>query len=135
MGIRDVACASSEAADLVQHFWALANGQQWAGLARLLAPDFRYEVPQTREFIEGPDGLVDFFATWPQPWRVDLQRCLAQGDQVAVQMSFHDDTPEVQTCVGFYELDRGQIRRIVEYWPAAYEPPPRHSPHVQRAVE
>jgi recombination protein RecA len=38
-----------------------------AGLAGLLAPDLRYELPQTREFIDGAEGFVDFFAPGRSP--------------------------------------------------------------------
>ena len=121
-----------DAEELLRHFWQLANTQQWAAMGQLLALDMRYELPQTREFIAGREGFVDFFATWPQPWRVEIERCVAQGEQLAVHLSFHDDSGVPQTCVGFYELEGGRIRRIVEYWPEAYEPPARHSRHVQR---
>ncbi|MBB5202769.1 putative SnoaL-like aldol condensation-catalyzing enzyme [Inhella inkyongensis] len=125
-------CQALEAEDLLRQFWQLANTQQWTAMGQLLDPGLRYEVPQTREFITGREGFVDFFATWPQPWRVEVERCIAQGDQLAVQMSFHDDSGSPMTCVGFYELAGGRIRRIVEYWPVNYEPPARHSAHVQR---
>lgn len=101
-------------------------------MAQLLAPQLVYEVPQTREFIEGVEGFVDFFATWPQPWRVELLRCVAQAGQVAVEMRFQGEVGPPQTCVGFYELQDGRIVRIVEYWPEPYEPPPRHSRYLQR---
>ena len=124
--------SAAESEVLLRRFWQLANTQQWEAMGQLLAPDFRYELPQTGEFIQGAVGLVDFFATWPQPWRVDIERCVAQGQELAVQMGFHDDSGVPQTCVGFYELDGGLIRRVVEYCPAEYDPPARHSRHVQR---
>jgi hypothetical protein len=125
-------CQALAADELLRHFWRLANTQQWAAMGQLLAPDLRYELPQTREFIAGREGFVDFFATWPQPWQVVLERCVVQGDEIALQMRFEDDSAQTQTCVGFYELANGLIQRIVEYWPESYEPPVRHSAHVRR---
>lgn len=118
---------------LVRQFWALANARDWAAMGRLLAPGLRYELPQTREFIADAVGFVDFFATWPQPWTVTLERIVAQGDTVAVQLRYLGGDGVPATCVGFYDLAEGLIARIVEYWPEAYDPPPRHSAHVRRA--
>lgn len=127
-----MSCQALDAEELLRHFLQLANNRQWAAMGQLLDPAMRYELPQTREFIAGREGFVDFFATWPQPWRLELERCIAQGDQLAVHLSFHDESDRPMTCLGFYELVAGRIRRIVEYWPVAYEPPARHCAHVQR---
>ena len=124
-------CAPDDAEELVRSFWARANARDWSGLAWLLAPTCRYEVPQTREFIANAEGLVDFFATWPPPWRVEIARCVSDGRQVALQVRFEDGGAP-QTAVGFYEIESGRIARITEFWPEPYEPPARHSAHVQR---
>jgi predicted ester cyclase len=125
------ACEQADAEELVRLFWERANVQDWAGLGRLLAPGIHYEVPQTRECIDGADGFVDFFATWPQPWRVQLERVVSDGRQVAVQMVF-DDGRTQQTAVGFYGIEAGRIAHITEFWPEPYEPPPRATRHVRR---
>lgn len=125
-------CAAADAEELVRLFWERANARDWAGMGRLLAPGLRYEVPQTREFIAGLDGFVDFFATWPQPWAVTLEQLVAaDGGDVALQMRFEDGGP-AQTALGFYRVDDGQITAIREFWPEPYEPPPRASRHIQR---
>lgn len=125
------ACSAQDAQALVRLFWERANAQDWAGLGRLLAAGFQYEVPQTRERIDGVAGFVDFFATWPQPWRVALERVVSDGRQVALQMVF-DDGRSKQTAVGFYDVEAGRITRITEFWPEPYEPPPRASAQVRR---
>ena len=117
---------------LVRRFWDCANTQDWPGLVRLLAPDLRYELPQTREFIHGAEGFVDFFVTWPQPWRVSLERVVSDGTQAAVQMRFHDAQTQ-PLALGFYTLRQGCIAAITEFWPEPYEPPARASRFVQRA--
>ncbi len=124
-------CGPADAEELVRSFWARANARDWPGLSRLLAPGLRYEVPQTRECIDGADGFVDFFATWPAPWRVDIERCVSDGRQVALQVRFEDGGVP-QTSVGFYDIEAGRIARITEYWPEPYEPPARFSAHVRR---
>lgn len=123
--------AGPAAEALVRRFWACANAQDWNGLGLLLAPDLRYVLPQTGESIDGAAGFVDFFATWPQPWQVDLERLVSDGRQVAVQMVF-DDRRSRQTALGFYAIEGGRVSCITEFWPEPYEPPPRFSVHLRR---
>ncbi|CAM3767097.1 nuclear transport factor 2 family protein [Roseateles saccharophilus] len=65
--------------DLVLRHWQLANAREWVAFGRLLHPGMVYEAPQSRERIRGAPGYVDFFATWPQPWRVEVLRCIADA--------------------------------------------------------
>lgn len=128
-------CSAADADELVRLFWERANARDWAAMGRLLAPGLRYEVPQTREFIDGRDGFVDFFATWPGWWRVEIDRLVAaDGGAVALEMRFLDaqGANTAQTALGFYQVSAGLITAIREFWPAPYEPPPRASRHVQR---
>lgn len=125
-------CAAADAEEVVRLFWERANARDWTAMGRLLAPTLRYEVPQTREFIAGREGFVDFFATWPAPWRVEIERLVAaDGGDLALEMRFQDGGAP-QTAVGFYRVEAGLITQIREFWPEPYEPPPRASPHIQR---
>ena len=116
---------------LVRRFWDRANARDWASFARLLAPALRYDVPQTREFIDGRDGFVEFFATWPAPWRVEIDRLVATEGEVVLEMRFLD-AQGAQTALGFYRVQEGRVHAIREFWPEPYEPPPRTCPHLRR---
>jgi ketosteroid isomerase-like protein len=116
---------------LVQQHWDLANAQDWAAFARLLAPQLVYTVPQTRERIVGAAGYLDFFRTWPQPWRAEVLELLGETGRVCCHIAFHD-AQGVMTGLALFGLQNGLITSVTDYWPEAYEPPPRHSPHVQR---
>lgn len=125
-------CAAADADEVVRLFWERANARDWAAMGRLLAPDLRYDLPQTREFVSGREGFIDFFATWPAPWRVEITQLLAaDGGNVALEARY-EDPQGAQTSVGFYRVADGVITAIREFWPEAYEPPPRASRHVQR---
>lgn len=45
--------------------WHLANARDWPCFEALLSPEFRYEVPRTREYIDGASGYLDLFGTSP----------------------------------------------------------------------
>jgi SnoaL-like domain len=117
---------------LIQRHWALANQRNWPAFAELLAPGLRYDVPQTREFIDGAQGYLDLFATWPGDWRVEIQDLICEGRAAVCRIAFIADG-ELMTGISYFTLDAaGKIERVVDYWPAPYEPPPRTSRFMQR---
>jgi SnoaL-like domain len=118
--------------EIVLRHWQHANARSWDAFADLLAAEeMVYEVPQTRERIVGAAGYLDFFQTWPGPWRADLVSTIAEGEHVVTVINFVTDD-EQMTGIGFFELKGCKIIRITDYWPSPYEPPRRASQHVQR---
>jgi len=117
--------------DLVLLHWQLANAQDWDGFGRLLHVELVYEAPQSRERIRSPLGYVDFFATWPQPWRAEVLRCIADEHSALTQISFISSAPPMMGLT-LFDLKDGLIARVTDYWPDPYEPGPRMSKHVER---
>lgn len=117
--------------DLVLLHWQLANAQDWTALGGLLHPDLLYEAPQSRERIRSALGYVDFFATWPQPWRVEVLRCIADDSSAMTQISFISSAPPMMGLT-LFDVKDGLILRVTDYWPDPYEPGPRASAHVER---
>lgn len=116
---------------LIERFWSTANAADWEAFATLLSADLVYEVPQTREQVRGRDDFVEFFRTWPGPWRAELVQTLVDGPSAVTVIDFV--TPdERMRGISFFTLTEGTIRHITEYWPADYEPPQRASPVVKR---
>lgn len=115
---------------VLQH-WQLANTRDWAGFARLLHADFVYEAPQSRERIRSAAGYVDFFATWPQPWRAEVLKCIADDASVLTLIDFISSAPTM-TGLTIFDLRDGLIVKVTDYWPDPYEPGPRVSAHVER---
>lgn len=116
---------------LVLQHWQLANARDWVGLRRLLHPDMVYEAPQSRERICGALGYVDFYATWPQPWRGEVLKCIADDSSALTQIDFISSAPTM-TGLSLFDVKDGLIVRVTDYWPDPYEPGPRASVHVQR---
>ena len=117
--------------ELVLLHWQLANARDWPAFAALLHADMVYEAPQSRERIRGALGYVDFFATWPQPWRAEVLRCIADDDSAMTQISFISSAPPMMG-LSLFDVQDGRIVRVTDYWPDPYEPGPRASKHVQR---
>lgn len=117
--------------ELMQRFWATANARDWAGFAALLHPDVVYRVPQTRERAQGREAFVDVFRTWPGDWVAQVRTLIADGDEGVTTIDFSADGGS-ETGISFFRVEGGLIREITDHWPAPYEPPPRHSPHLQR---
>lgn len=122
---------SSPTRELVLLHWQLANARDWAAFGRLLHPDLLYEAPQSRERIRSALGYVDFFATWPQPWRVDVLKCIADDDSVLTKIAFISSAPTM-TGLTIFDVRDGLIARVTDFWPDPYEPGPRESAHVER---
>ncbi|MBI3346333.1 MAG: nuclear transport factor 2 family protein [Burkholderiales bacterium] len=117
--------------DLVLLHWQLANARDWPALGRLLHPAMVYEAPQSRERIRGAPGYLDFYATWPQPWRAEVRKCIADEGSVMTQIDFVSSAPTM-TGLTVFDLQDGLIWRVTDYWPDPYEPGPRASVHVER---
>lgn len=119
------------ARQLILRHWELANARDWDAFARLLHPGLVYEVPQTRERAAGAEGYLDLFRTWPEPWRADVQRLVAEPDCVVCQIDFVAGEQHM-TGIGFFGLRNGLIAHVTDWWPEPYEPPPRQTAHLQR---
>lgn len=119
--------------EIVAAHWATANAKDWDGLAALLDEgDFRYDVPQTREHVTTAAGYLDVFVTWPGSWHVVVRDLICDGHRAVCRFDFVSDG-EAVTGIQFFEVSaEGRIRRVTDYWPESYEPPPRMSKHMVR---
>ena len=115
----------------VQAHWQHANAREWALFAALLHPALQYRTPQTREAIDGREGYVDMFVTWPGDWQARVRHLVCEGTQAVCVFDFVIGE-KVETGISVIEFEDGLARHITEWWPAPYEPPPRASPHMKR---
>lgn len=122
---------SDRARQLIQRFWTTANERDWEQFSSLLHPDLLYLVPQTRERVTGAAGFVEFFRTWPGPWRADIALLIAEPDRAVSTIDFITDG-EPMTGITFFEIAAGRITRVTDYWPSPYEPPARATARVER---
>jgi predicted ester cyclase len=116
---------------IVETYWQAANARRWEDFAELIHPEVCYEVPQTRERIVGRERYTEFNRTYPGDWRIEVERLVADDQQVVSKVSFA--TGE-HSCVGisFFEFRDDKIYRIVDFWPEPYEPPVRLIHGVER---
>jgi hypothetical protein len=116
---------------LIEQHWDLSNRRDWSAFAKLLAPELRYEVPQTREYIESGAGYLDMFCTWPGDWQVQIKQLVCEGSRAISIIDFKLGA-EVMTGISSFEVQSGLIVAVTDYWPEPYEPPARVSTHMKR---
>lgn len=113
-------------------YWALCEARDWDGFGGLLADDVVYDLPQTRELIQGSAAYLQFNREYPGDWHVTVTRAVGDGRRAATWTTFTvDGTPT--PAATFFDLDgSGRIARITEFWPEPYDPPAGREHLVQR---
>jgi hypothetical protein len=116
---------------MIEGYWQAANARDWGTFAALLHEDVVYEIPQTRERVRGRAAYVDFNATYPGDWTLEIVKLVANEQGAVSQIAFRTGHQE-EPGITFFEFKEGLIYRITDFWPVAYEPPLRHSRYVER---
>ena len=116
---------------IIELYWRYANARQWDDFSSLLDPNVVYEVPQTRERVQGREAYREFNVTYPEGWTAVVTSLISEGDQGVSVIDFNING-EVATGISFFSLSQGLITKIVDYWPEAYEPPHRNTKYVER---
>lgn len=117
--------------DLVAAFADRLERRDWPAFGELLDPDVVYEIPQTRERIEGRDRYVTFNAEYPGDWHLEPQVVLGddRNGSVLFNWSVGDES---SLAIAFFEFVDGRITKITDFWPEPYEPPPGREHLVER---
>jgi len=115
----------------IEAHWRFANARDWLRFEALLSPELQYEVPQTREYIEGAAGYLDLFRTWPGQWKAAIKHLVVDGNKAVCVIDFIVES-EVMIGISMFELQRGRLVKVTDYWPEPYEPPQRSSAHMKR---
>jgi len=123
----------SEAHDVVAAYWAAADARDWEAFGALVADDVVYELPQSRERVNGRDAYVRFNSEgFPSAWHVVVER-IVSSERAAVSLIRSTDASGSQPGICFFELNReGLISRITDFWPEPYEPPAERAHLVER---
>lgn len=120
---------------LIQAHWISANARDWAAFAELLHPSLRYEVPQTREYIDGARGYLDMFRTWPGDWTAQVKHLVCEEVKAICVIDFIATGEDTATGISIFEVTEGLVSKVTDYWPDPYEPPPRQTMHMKRSPE
>lgn len=123
--------ADTTTREIIAAHWAYANQTDWQSFSQLLADDLYYEVPQTREYLQGGPAYLDMFKTWPGPWQVEIKELICEADKAISVIDFHSQG-ETQRGLSVFQLQDGKICKVTDYWPEAYEPPQRVCVYMQR---
>jgi hypothetical protein len=116
---------------------ATVSGDLFAVTKRLLStphPALLYEVPQTREYVEGGHGYLEMFSTWPGDWKASIKHLVCEESKAVCVIDFAVGA-ESMTGISIFEVNDGVIAGVTDYWPEPYEPPPRATPLMKRRPE
>ena len=73
---------------IIEAHWNSANARDWFRFETLLDPALQYEVPQTREYVEGGAGYLDMFRTWPGAWTVQIRTLICEAERGVCVIDF-----------------------------------------------
>lgn len=119
---------------LIHRHWDSANRRRWDEFDSLLHPQLRYEVPQTREYIESGPGYLEMFRTWPGDWQAAIKHLVCEETKAVCVIDFAVGA-EVVTGISIFGISEGKIIHVTDYWPEPYDPPPRQTPHLKRRTD
>jgi ketosteroid isomerase-like protein len=112
------------AKELVAQFWAAMHANDFAAASELLHDDFVLDWPQSGERIRGRANFVAVNANYPAAgrWRITLDRLVAEGDEVASQVTVTDGVL-LARAITFTTVRDGRLWRQTEYWPDPFAAP------------
>lgn len=115
---------ANPARELVAQFWAAMHANDFAAAGELLHDDFVLDWPQSGERIRGRANFVAINANYPAAgrWRVTLDRLVAEGDEVASQVTVTDGLL-LARAITFTTVRAGRLWRQTEYWPDSFAAP------------
>jgi ketosteroid isomerase-like protein len=119
---------------VVARFWAAMHANDFEAAGALLHDDYVLDWPQSGERIRGRANFVAVNTHYPAagPWRVTLDRLVAEGDQVASQVTVTDGALLAQ-AITFSTVRDGLILRQTEYWPDPFPAAAWRAQWVERA--
>ena len=108
---------------VVREFWRLMASNDFNSVKNVLSTDFVMEWPQSKERIRGADNFTHMNSDYPAKgrWTFQINRLLAQGNEVVTQVSLSDGEQSAEP-VSFFTIEQGKITKLVEYWPDPFEP-------------
>jgi ketosteroid isomerase-like protein len=119
-----------DAADLLQHMAREIDGQNWEGLAELLADDFVARYPATGEVFDATTFVV-LNREYPGSWQFQLEDLVAAGDRAVSRSTVTEADRiggETHVVASFVTARDGRIAELVEVWSEVVEPPADRRP-------
>ena len=118
---------------VLQQFWEAIHNNDFHKAASYLHDDYLLEWPQSGERIRGRANFVAVNEHYPAagPWRVTVHRLIAEGDEVASEVTVTDGKISAH-AITFSSLSDGKILHQTEYWPDPFEAAAWRSQWVER---
>ncbi|HEU4325809.1 MAG TPA: nuclear transport factor 2 family protein [Roseiflexaceae bacterium] len=123
----------SDPRQVVAAFWAAMQTNDFRAAAALLDEEYTLDWPQSGERICGRENFVAVNEQYPAagPWRFTVHRLLADGPEVASDVSVTDGAIQGRALT-FSTVRDGLILRQVEFWPDPFEAPEWRREFVMR---
>ena len=113
-------------------FIASLEARDWDTWAGLLDPAVIYEIPQSRERIQGRDRYLRFNQEYPGDWHLRPKMVVADEQHGALWFEWQVDDHRDDAMAFFDFADDGLITRVTDFWPEPYEPPAGREHLVER---
>ena len=121
------------AVSIAREFWRLMATNDFDSVARVLAPGFVLEWPQSGERIRGAENFARMNAEYPAngPWRFTVHRIIGNDDEAVTDVGVTDGV-QVARALSFFTVQAGRIVRLVEFWPEPMVAPAHRAHLVER---
>lgn len=109
---------------VIEGFWEAMATNDFGHASTWLSADFEYFMPQTGEYLRGPQTFAALNTAYPAQgrWHFDVRTIVAEGDQVVSDVAITDGVIRAR-AITFHTVENDLIRRQIEYWPDDYPPP------------
>lgn len=123
---------SLDTATLARAYVERLDAREWEAWTALLDPEVVYEIPQSRERVQGIRAFLDFNQGYPGEWHL-TPKVVIGDDQRAVLWMLATTEEGTADAHAFLEFSSGGlITRVTDFWPEPYEPPDRAVDTVER---
>lgn len=109
---------------ILKHFWATMESNDFYAAARLLHDDFVLEWPQSGERIRGRDNFAALNTAFPAEgkWHFTINQMVAENELVVTDVTVTDGK-RTDRAITFSTIRNAKIWKQVEFWPEAFEAP------------
>lgn len=117
--------------EVIRNYWAAMQTNDFAKASDWLTDDFEYFMPQSSEYLRGPEAFAALNTAFPATglWRFKVRSIIAQGQEAVSDVAVTDGQRQ-DRAITFHTLRDGLICRQVEYWPDPYPAPDWRRPWV-----
>jgi len=114
----------AKAVEVIEKFWGLMQSNDFRSVGTVLSDDFVLEWPQSNERISGRDNFILMNEEYPAhgPWTFTINKLVGNDHDAVTDVSVTDGVQNARV-ISFFAVEGGRITRMVEFWPASYEPP------------